>query len=149
MLIYELVQTELSEDMTDRDLSPTPTIPTAPEVNDMDEIPEAVTEETEPKSIESQLNVPDEHKDPRSLLNLIESHLEETHISPPSSVVSHFTDDDFPEGQKSTRSTSFSSVHSRPTTPLFETKDPQISPPPLKRVRQDAWQEDGELAFER
>ena len=71
-----------------------------------------------------------------SLLEMVESKLEGTHISPTSSIASHSTDDSIVElGQKSTRSTSFSSIHSRPRTPIFDVRDPQLSPPPSKRFR--------------
>ena len=73
-----------------------------------------------------------------SLLDMVESKLEVTHISPTSSIASHSTGDSIVEpGQKSTRSTSFSSIHSRPQTPIFDVQDLQLSPPPLKRVRRE------------
>ena len=58
--------------------------------------------------------------------------LEKVHISPPSSDTST---DDTDQDRKTSRSTSFSSVHSRPATPIFEVKDPMVSPPPAKRLR--------------
>ena len=74
-----------------------------------------------------------------SLLEMVESKLEETHISPTSSIASHSSTDDLivELEQKSTRSTSFSSIHSRPQTPIVEAQDPQLSPPPLKGVRRE------------
>lgn len=73
-----------------------------------------------------------------SLLEMVESKLEVTHISPTSSIASHSTGDSIVEpGQKSTRSTSFSSIHSRPQTPIFDVQDLQLSSPPLKRVRRE------------
>ena len=75
-------------------------------------------------------------KDHPYLLEMVEAKLDATHISPTSSIGSHSTGDSIVElGQKSTRSTSFSSIHSRPQTPIFEIQDPQLSCPPLKRVR--------------
>jgi hypothetical protein len=84
-------------------------------------------------------------KDHPSLLEIVEGELEATHISPTSSIASHSTGDSIVElGQKSTRSTSFSSIHSRPQTPIFEVQDPQLSRPPLKRVRRGIITDDQE-----
>jgi hypothetical protein len=150
MLIYELVQSVPTDGLSDRDISVTPTINTVETVPENVE-PENAAEdipETPEGTMESfrqpvrRLSIPHEGN-PGSLLDLVESKLEDTHISPTSSVLSNSTDDEFPEGQKSTRSTSFSSVHSRPTTPIFELKDPHMSPPPFKRVRREV---EGEIS---
>lgn len=85
--------------------------------------------------------VPPRHEitssDGQSLLDIVEAQLDDVHISPASSVASHSTDDSLVHIEHPTRSTSFSSIHSRPQTPIFEFQDPQVSPPPMKRMKRE------------
>lgn len=142
MLMYELVQTKTER----RAISVAPTVETA---------------ETVPEGIEAQsISEPDWPEkngltsterpslrvdtDPitakeEDFVDNVGLQLEEAHISPTSSVTSR---SDESLEQRSTRSTSFSSVHSRPHTPIFESNDPWLSPPPSKRVRRHIKDED-------
>jgi hypothetical protein len=160
MLMYELVQSDcVSEGISERDVSTAPTLDTLDTVaasTDASTIPEdelvvAESIEGEPLTEENeslasterrpslQLNpiIPSTQPAP-SLLALVEHRLETIKISPTSSVTSTSTEDDsLANHDEKSRSTSFSSTHSRPRTPIFETKDPQLSPPPRKKLRKD------------
>ena len=144
MLMYELVKTK--EDVRDTSLAPT--------INTLETVPESIASQTVSQNIEEDeeregetsstlterpsLQLERVHSATTRLeasIDSVESQLEEVHISPTSSVTSHSDESLVHLEQRSTRSTSFSSVHSRPHTPLFEKKDPQLSPPPLKKIR--------------
>ena len=128
MLMYELISPP--EDSTTQQQRETSlaltldTIETTP-----DTIPDPTTPDDSP-TISDDVPAPPAAAVPTDL----ELQLEKVHISPPSSDTST---DDTDQDRKTSRSTSFSSVHSRPVTPIFEVKDPLLSPPPAKRVRID------------
>lgn len=143
MLMYELVE---SEGLTGREVSVTHTIDTVETIPESATVSEVIPELSSDSEDESPALTerPSQHNlstagNTPSLLEMVESKLEGTHISPTSSVASNSTDDSNIDDveQRTTRSTSFSSIHSRPRTPIFEVLDPQISPPPLKRVRRN------------
>ena len=156
MLMYELVQPDLvSERVGRRDVS------TAPSVDTLDTVAASTStvHEEEPvlEPIEDggmtkedvsmtsterrpslQLGpIPSATGADPSLLDIVESRLEAIKISPTSSVTSTSISDtdSIAVPDEKSRSTSFSSTHSRPRTPIFENKDPQLSPPPRKKVR--------------
>jgi hypothetical protein len=84
-----------------------------------------------------------------SSLEIVAAQLGDVHISPPCSVTSNSTDDSLVHVEhQSTRSTSFSPIHSRPQTPIFEKKDPQLSPPPLKRIKREEEGEVGDFSMD-
>lgn len=152
MLMYELVEPD--EPTNEGDMS------TAPNVETLDIIAETTESSTLPEdepvmaesadldsesSLASTERRPSVQLDPipvktdPSLLDIVESRLENIKISPSSSVTSTSTEDDsLPHDHDKSRSTSFSSTHSRPPTPIFENKDPQLSPPPRKKMKKDA-----------
>src|SRR5277367_5587283 len=126
MLMYELISPEstITQD-EERQTSLSPTLDTL---------------ETTPSPLESNLQNVEPSPTSPTISDVpatepidLDLKLEKVHISPPSSDTS--TDDNTDQDRKTSRSTSFSSVHSRPATQLFELKDPQLSPPPAKRVR--------------
>ena len=126
MLMYELVVPSTSENTTpqeERELSLALTFDT------VETTPEPCVDPTNPSS-----PTISEDKSPAAADDL-ELQLEKVHISPPSSDTST---EDAERGSRTSRSTSFSSVHSRPATPIFDVKDPLLSPPPTKRVRLEA-----------
>ena len=157
MLMYELVESAGTEERN-RSVAPTvTTVETAPESTTVSEDVNIYTGDgtptTEPPSLRPEkrpsLEIDNNSSTTgQSLLEMVDSKLEETHISPTSSISSA---DDYEREQKSTRSTSFSSIHSRPRSPIFEAKDPQMSPPPLKRVRIESMdkEEDAKIDTER
>jgi hypothetical protein len=84
-----------------------------------------------------------------SSLEIVAAQLGDVHISPPCSVTSNSTDDSLVHVEhESTRSTSFSSIHSRPQTPIFEKQDPQLSPPPSKRIKREEEGEVGDFSMD-
>lgn len=137
MLMYELLQpVDNPTDMNERDVSLAPTMDTAetePEgiearaelEDDMDRLDSTeLTISSEEHSLPStarpsiQLdNVLPHQKHRPSLLELVESRLENNRISPSSSVTST-SEDSLTHPDEKSRSTSFSSIHSRPHTPL-------------------------------
>jgi len=134
MLMYELVQSGAVEDM---DGSKSDVVEVA--IDDTDSESETISETTgdaPPQRFSALINngVPTP-PDSEAEFELVKSKLERIQVSPPSSVGSHSTDDSDQLEQRQTRSTSFSSVHSRPSTPIFGEKDPQTSPPPPKKLR--------------
>jgi hypothetical protein len=155
MLMYELVQPDISEPISEGDVSTTPTVQTLDTVAESPEastLPEdepvviqsadidSLTEDSSLTSTESHPSfrldpIPSTKNDP-SLLDIVESRLEKIKISPSSSVAS--TEDDSLHHDDKSRSTSFSSTHSRPQTPIFENKDLQLSPPPRKKMKKDS-----------
>jgi hypothetical protein len=155
MLMYELVEAVGNGNVNAREVSLAPTVETveiAPEKIDATnsaDVPEISDSEEESKALTEQRSLqldplhPAERVENPSLLDVVEAKLDNVHISRASSVASHSTDDILADlEQKSTRSTSFSSVHSRPRTPIFEAIDPQMLPPPFKRVRKDITEEE-------
>ena len=63
----------------------------------------------------------------------LETKLDETHISPPKPSVENPITISPAKARPPVLSTT--SIHSRPRTPIFEVKDPQMSPPPFKKIR--------------
>ena len=165
MLMYELVQPEwVSERVSERDVSTAPTLDTVgtnAESTDASTVPEDEPVVVEPTASEPSTkgesmateqhpslplgHIPSSETDP-SLLELVEQRLEKIKISPSSSVTTE--DDSLANHDEKSRSTSFSSTHTRPQTPIFEQKDPLLSPPPRKKLRTDGKAEsDGENVF--
>jgi len=143
MLMYELVQSGAPEEVDEKHMSGA-SIADAVEVaiKDSDSQAETISETTgdstgpaEGISALIKHGVPTP-PDSEADFELVNSKLEKIKVSPPSSVGSHSTyDSDQLEQRQTTRSTSFSSIHSRPRTPIFEEKDPLTSPPPPKKLR--------------
>jgi hypothetical protein len=148
MLMYELVDLEGS---SQREVSMALTIDTVETAPDSPTVTEEVSEfsdseDESPALAEGPFDLENDATPNRtpSLLEMVESKLEGTHISPSSSIASNSTEDSIIDlEQKTTRSTSFSSVHSRPETPIFEVLDPKMSPRPMKRIRRDIIEEGG------
>jgi hypothetical protein len=145
MLMYELVESagsgELNKERETSVASTVDTTTTAPE-SDVSTIEEEPVVIHTSDAVESPRESTPTPKNPvtltqPSLLDVVEQ-LDSMHISAPSSIASSSTEDSLVNGveaNKPTRSTSFSSTRSRPQTPIFEMKDPQLSPPPTKRMR--------------
>ena len=154
MLMYELVEPDESTNEGDMSTAPTvETLDTVAESTEGSTLPEdepvmvesadvdSMTEESSLASTDRRSSVqfdPIPVKTDPSLLDIVESRLENIKISPSSSVTSTSTEDDSLHHDDKSRSTSFSSTHSRPPTPIFENKDPQLSPPPRKKMKKVA-----------
>lgn len=160
MLMYELVDVVGNGKVEKREVSLAPTVETmetnpeslnaaisaeVPEISDPEEESQA---QTQRPSLQLDPLRPVERMENRSLLDAVDAKLNNVHFSRSSSVASHSTDDFLVDPErKSTRSTSFSSVHSRPQTPIFETMDLQMSPPPFKKTRKDVPKEEQSIAL--
>jgi ubiquitin C-terminal hydrolase len=131
MLMYELVRYD-DEGKTDITLSPleshegiTLALDSASDSSDdVQSLPDTDDEGTPSK--------------PTSELSSLETKLEATHISPPKTITPRSENPvTISPAKPSVRPPALAttSIHSRPRTPIFEVKDPQMSPPPLKKIR--------------
>jgi len=130
MLMYELVRydDEVKTDITPCPLELYEVIPASPDTASVvsDDIQSITTDEEA---------TPLEPSNELSPVSSLESKLTATHISPPTPRSEPLRTK--PRPLNTARSTSYSvtSTHSRPRTPIFEAKDPQMSPPPFKKIR--------------
>jgi len=131
MLMYELVR---YDDEGKTDISPCPlelheVLPVSPDTASI------VSDDIQSVATDEEANPPEPATE-LSPVSSLESKLDATHISRPTSSRSELSRTK-PPLLNTASSTSYSATptHARPRTPIFEVKDPQMSPPPFKKIR--------------